>query len=522
MRGLCAATIAALAVIALPASAAAATGPTDLDVGISAQSSRVQPGDIANFDTGVGNNGPNDATGVTITVQLPAGLTFVPAMSDPACSGSGQTVTCHVGNLFNHAVTEPFRIAAQTSDSGSFIATASVSADQPDTDASNNSAAATVVVGQSAGPTDLQVGLSAESDRVQSGNVVYFDTGASNNGPNDATGVVITVELPDGLAFAPGMSDPSCSASGQTVTCQVGTLSNHAVTEPDRIAAQTSSFGTFTATATVSGDQPDTDPSNNSASATVTVSGPANVGVQIQGPAQVDVQTVNGYTFDVINGGPDGTSTTSLDITLPAQMALAGVSSSQGSCQGDASTIPNTIHCDLAAIPAAGSAQVTVQAYAYTDGSSSMTAMVASDRPDPNASNNSASLATTVVPVADVSVAGGPAVTPGKGHKSTITFTIVVYDGGPSTATSVTLSNTWSGTAKNIDLTSFTIDRGSCTHTGAALTCSIGTLQGGETATLTVTVTAQGPGTVTDTAVVSAATKDPDRSNNTGVFTASI
>src|SRR5690349_6748984 len=130
MRGVLAAIAALFVVIGLPTAAVAATGPTDLQVGISANPSRAQAGDTAYFDTGAVNNGPADATGVAIRVQLPGGLTFVPGLSDPACTGSDQTVTCHVGDMFNHSVTDEFRIAAQTSAFGAFTATASVSADQ--------------------------------------------------------------------------------------------------------------------------------------------------------------------------------------------------------------------------------------------------------------------------------------------------------------------------------------------------------------------------------------------------------
>src|SRR5690242_8335994 len=115
------------------------------------------------------------------------------------------------------------------------------------------------------GPTDLQVGVRAVADRVQIGDYAYFDTGAVNNGPGDATGVVITDQLPSGLVFAPALSDPACSSSGQTVTCPVGVMWNHSVTDLFRIAAQTTALGTFTVTASVSADQSDPIPSNNSA-----------------------------------------------------------------------------------------------------------------------------------------------------------------------------------------------------------------------------------------------------------------
>jgi hypothetical protein len=84
------------------------------------------------------------------------------------------------------------------------------------------------------------------------------------------------------------------------------------------------------------------------------------------------------------------------------------------------------------------------------------------------------------------------------------------------------LKNKWTGTMNQVDLTSISTDQGTCSKSGGtSATCSIGTLAPGGAATVTVVLTAQGSGTVTDTAVGAASEKDADTSNNTAVMTAS-
>jgi uncharacterized repeat protein (TIGR01451 family) len=233
----------------------------------------------------------------------------------------------------------------------------------------------------------------------------------------------------------------------------------------------------------------------------------------------VDVQTVNSYTLSVSNLGPDDVSAASLDINVPPQMSATSITTSQGQCQGAYPT--PTFHCDLGAMAAGSSAQVVVGTYAYQEGSGSLTASVTADRPDPDGSNNNAQLSTTVNPVADLQTVGGPYVTPGKAGRSTVTFTITVYNGGPSAASSVMVTDSWSGTTKKLQLASLSITQGSCVTSASSADCSVGTLDPGGTVTLTVTLTAQGSGTVTNIATATGAEKDPDSTNNSVTLTAS-
>ncbi|SRR6266446_8482790 len=108
---------------------------------------------------------------------------------------------------------------------------------------------------------------------------------------------------------------------------------------------------------------------------------------------------------------------------------------------------------------------------------------------------------------------------------STLTYTIVVSNLGPDTASSLTISdNTPSGTTFN----SVSITAGSCTSpapgSAGAVKCRLGSLAAGAnvTETLVVNVTAASGSTITDKASVTSKTFDPNTKNNSATAKTSV
>ena len=65
---------------------------------------------------------------------------------------------------------------------------------------------------------DLTIAKTGTSSVASGGTLIYTVT-ATNNGPNTATGVTVTDQIPTGLVFNSGSSDISCSQSGTDILC---------------------------------------------------------------------------------------------------------------------------------------------------------------------------------------------------------------------------------------------------------------------------------------------------------------
>jgi uncharacterized repeat protein (TIGR01451 family) len=127
------------------------------------------------------------------------------------------------------------------------------------------------VTGAVAG-ADLSVTKTASPTTVDVGSNVSFTITVANAGPASASTVVVTDAVPANLTYVSSSSTAgTCSAVGNTVTCQVGTLAagaNAVIT----INATANASGAANNTATVTSATGDPNAANNSGAATVTVS----------------------------------------------------------------------------------------------------------------------------------------------------------------------------------------------------------------------------------------------------------
>jgi uncharacterized repeat protein (TIGR01451 family) len=143
-----AALVAALAgVLAGPAYALPPSA--DLAVELADDADPVAAGRNITYTVTIVNNGPDRATGVSLTDTVPAGLAFVSADASPGnCSGT-TTITCNLG-VFDHNETVTVALVFKTSTTGTVTNTVQVAASQDDPNMANNAAAATtgVVAGQ--------------------------------------------------------------------------------------------------------------------------------------------------------------------------------------------------------------------------------------------------------------------------------------------------------------------------------------------------------------------------------------
>jgi uncharacterized repeat protein (TIGR01451 family) len=124
------------------------TDPNQADIDLSSTSpgSPVSSGSTFQFDFLIKNNGPQNATGVSLTAPVPAEITFNSATPDSGtCNYGGGIVTCNVGNIASagevHVI---FDLTATTTGTHSITGTAN--ATESDPVPSNNSITPSVTV----------------------------------------------------------------------------------------------------------------------------------------------------------------------------------------------------------------------------------------------------------------------------------------------------------------------------------------------------------------------------------------
>ncbi len=200
--------------------------PGTVDVGMTKSvvgSSTIAVGDVATFRLRASSSGTVAATGVAVTDTLPDGLTLVSA--PPACTSSGQTVTCEAGTLAPGAeATFDLQVRAELAAAGKTLANgARVSTADPDLAQTDNSATADLTVGPAPAPreVDLAVTVRGPTRVVREGGVATFRVNVTNRGPATATSVVLngTAQRSVNDSFA---LQQTCT--GLPLHCELGTL----------------------------------------------------------------------------------------------------------------------------------------------------------------------------------------------------------------------------------------------------------------------------------------------------------
>lgn len=123
-------------------------------------------------------------------------------------------------------------------------------------------------------PADLVLQKSDSPDPVAPGGTLTYTISVTNAGPDPATNVVVTDDLPTGIDFVSATASAgSCDTKGRKVTCNLGTVANAGsltVTIKTTVKQNFKDPG-ITNTASVASDTADPQASNNSDTETTTV-----------------------------------------------------------------------------------------------------------------------------------------------------------------------------------------------------------------------------------------------------------
>lgn len=498
----------------------------------------------------VNNSGPGSANGALLTVaSTPAGAlvysgwsaTYTGGATGPA-SGTGAVTGVAINLPTGGEATFTVNGVLSSTATGTLVTTATIIAPAGITDPTpgNNTLSDSDPINP---PTaDLSVSV---ADNGVNGVIAGFPTTytitVNNAGPSNVVGAQVS------NVFAPGTNVSSAnwtrtgttggatappSGSGSLTNVLVDLPANSSVTFSLVATVSASATGTLTNTVTITPPSGTTDPAPANGikvdTDPILPGGDLSVTLSNNTTAPVPGATVT-YTLVVANAGPNTATGATVITNLPATLqnvtwTVAGTTG--GATPGNNSGTGNLN--ELVNLPAASSITYTITATIDPAATGPLNATATINPPtgfaDPTPGNNTANDNDTLVPTGDVSITvddGLSSVTAG----TATSYTVVVSNSGPSTATGVDVSVPFGG------LTGVTW---TATVTGGAIANTSGngdiaetvTLPSGATVTYIVTGSLPAPAagvlTITATADVATGFTDPDLTNNTATDTTDI
>lgn len=198
-------------------------GQINLVVSGTASPTPVPVGGQVTYILTVSNLGNIPADNVTLTNDIPGGLTIVSATaSSPGTVGPliGSTQTANWVSIAAGG-TETLKVVAQTSAStplGSIVDTASATTSSTDPTPGNLS---TTVDDKVVTSADVSVNLAANESSILAGSNLTYTVSVSNSGPQSAENVVVTLPISAAEAYVPSTS-PSITYADGLVTVVFG------------------------------------------------------------------------------------------------------------------------------------------------------------------------------------------------------------------------------------------------------------------------------------------------------------
>lgn len=515
------------------------TPDADLQITASDSPDPVANGNNVTFTVTATNAGPDAAPNTMVTLSPHPSLTFqsvsAPAgwtCTTPAVDTAG-VVQCTNASLASGG-SATFTLVTKVVASGSggtLNSNFTVSSNVQDPNNVNNSAGvSTTWVGAT---SDLSINKSTLQTAAAQGSMITYTISSSNAGPDAASNVTITDVLPAQLRFesinAPAgwnCTTPAAGTNG-TITCTIASMPVGSANFTLVATVAPDATGSITNTATIGGSGTDPNPGNGSGSSPATaVAGNADLGVtKTTTASNVAPGGAISYTINVTNNGPDAAASAVMTDTLPASLLFQSISAPAGwTCTTPAVGATGTITCNAATLASGATATFTLNVTVANSASGSVTntANASHSGTDGNGGNNGGSSpAVTITPSADLSITKTTtttSITPGQSYS----YTINVVNGGPGSATSVTMTDVLPAA---LQFVSVSAPAGwTCTtpavNANGTVTCTTATMNTGTaTFTLTVRVDPSASGSITNTATVSATSSDPDSGDTTSTTT---
>ena len=229
----------------------------------------------------VTNFGPLTATEVIVTDTLPvsytASVAATPSQGD--CAAADGLVVCQLGDLARDGqATVEIELAVHPSAPAGSLLTNMASASTAENEVAllNNRKAGNALVSRQA---NLALLKSDAPDPVNAGSDLQYNLTIINYGPSDASGVTLQDTLPADVTFVSATpAQGECVEINGALTCDLGALADrNAIEVTIQVAVNSDAPGIITNRATVSGNEEDPVPENNTDAQETTVARQADL-----------------------------------------------------------------------------------------------------------------------------------------------------------------------------------------------------------------------------------------------------
>jgi len=464
----------------------------DLKVVKTINNAKPEVGGNVIFTIVASNAGPSIATGVNVRDIIPSGYTY---LNGNTSTGTWTSPDWNIGTI-SAGESATMTITARVNAPGEYTNTAEIKGNEKDNQLFNNTSSVTP---ENVPVSDLSVVKTASSLTPEIGSKVTFSIAVTNDGPSLAAGVKVTDVLQSGFTFvnASGSTGTYDSSTGIWTIGNVGVKGSATLT----VTANVNPTGSYLNVAEVKGDESDPTTTNNTSAISLTPIVVTDLQIiKTVNNSKPEVGSEVTFTIVATNNGSGTATGVIVKDQLTSGYSLISGNTDYGSWSSPEWNIGN--------LASGKTATLTIRAKVNATGDYSNSAIISCNEKDTDTNNNTSTVITVPILLSDLDITKTVSNSePQIGE--TIDFLIQVTNHGPASSTGIVVTDVLPSGYTYI---SSVPDQGN--YDPKSGKWSVGALENGSSAVLTVKAKVNVSGDYVNIATVSGNMTDPNTGNN--------